>query len=125
MATSKKAIAEKYHLTPEEISTIEALALRPTCEHCQTVLPPDSPDARICGFECTFCVTCVQGLLGNVCPNCGGGFAVRPIRPKNNWRRENFLTAYPATETRTHRRVDALLHRAFASEIAALEPELR
>ena len=50
------------------------LALRPTCEHCDTALPPASSLARICSFECTFCADCVDTLLGNVCPNCGGGF---------------------------------------------------
>jgi hypothetical protein len=50
------------------------LELRPTCEHCNKTLPPDSLEARICTYECTFCVTCVDSVLGNVCPNCGGGF---------------------------------------------------
>ena len=50
------------------------LELRPTCEHCNKALPPDSLEARICSYECTFCVTCVEQVLGNVCPNCGGGF---------------------------------------------------
>ena len=45
------------------------LELRPTCEHCNKLLPPDSPEARICSYECTFCATCVEGVLGNVCPN--------------------------------------------------------
>ena len=44
------------------------LELRPTCENCNTALPPDSPDARICSYECTFCATCVDSVLGNVCP---------------------------------------------------------
>ena len=56
------------------------LELRPNCEHCNKPLAPDALDARICSFECTFCATCVE-LLGNVCPNCGGNFAPRPIRP--------------------------------------------
>ena len=56
------------------------LELRPTCEHCNTALPPDSAEARICSFECTFCARCVDGLLANVCPNCGGGFVPRPVR---------------------------------------------
>jgi uncharacterized protein len=44
------------------------LELRPTCEHCNKTLPPDSLEARICAYECTFCVTCVDSVLGNVCP---------------------------------------------------------
>lgn len=50
------------------------LALRRTSEHCNTASPPNSPDERICSFECRFCAACVDQRLGNVCPNCGGGF---------------------------------------------------
>ncbi len=57
------------------------LLLRPGCECCDTDLPPDSPAARICSFECTFCAPCAQDRLGNVCPNCGGELVRRPIRP--------------------------------------------
>ena len=51
------------------------LELRPTCEHCNTALPPESPDARICSYECTFCADCVAHVLHDVCPNCGGAVA--------------------------------------------------
>ena len=57
------------------------LELRPSCECCDRDLPPDSSDARICTFECTFCRSCVEERLGGVCPNCGGNFVPRPIRP--------------------------------------------
>jgi uncharacterized protein len=57
------------------------LELRPNCECCDRDLPPDSPDARICTYECTFCRDCVDGALGGVCPNCGGNFERRPVRP--------------------------------------------
>jgi hypothetical protein len=57
------------------------LELRPSCECCDRDLPPDSRDARICTYECTFCAECVEERLGNACPNCGGGFERRPIRP--------------------------------------------
>ena len=57
------------------------LALRPNCECCERDLAPDSADARICSFECTFCAQCVEIRLGRVCPNCGGNFTARPIRP--------------------------------------------
>ncbi len=62
-----------------------ALELRPNCEGCDRDLPPHSLDANICTFECTFCTDCVR-KLSNVCPNCGGGFAPRPIRPATEWR---------------------------------------
>jgi len=57
------------------------LELRPSCECCDRDLPPDSPDARICTYECTFCAECVEERLRGVCPNCGGGFERRPVRP--------------------------------------------
>ncbi|WP_424934121.1 DUF1272 domain-containing protein [Amaricoccus macauensis] len=57
------------------------LELRPNCECCNRDLPPESPDAMICTFECTFCADCVEHALGGVCPNCGGNFSPRPIRP--------------------------------------------
>ncbi|MGR3344675.1 MAG: DUF1272 domain-containing protein [Paracoccaceae bacterium] len=63
-----------------------ALELRPNCEYCERDLPPASTIARICTFECTFCAECVENHLHNVCPNCGGGFAPRPIRPATEWR---------------------------------------
>ena len=57
------------------------LELRPNCECCDRDLPPDSDQARICTFECTFCAACGDGVLKGVCPNCGGDFTRRPIRP--------------------------------------------
>lgn len=57
------------------------LKLRPNCECCDKDLPPESVEAMICTFECTFCKSCAENILGNVCPNCGGNFAMRPIRP--------------------------------------------
>jgi hypothetical protein len=57
------------------------LKLRPNCECCDRDLPPDSLDARICTYECTFCANCVETALKGVCPNCGGEFVRRPRRP--------------------------------------------
>ncbi|MBS0333846.1 MAG: DUF1272 domain-containing protein [Proteobacteria bacterium] len=70
------------------------LILKPNCECCDRDLAPDSPDARICTFECTFCVACVETRLGGVCPNCGGNFGVRPIRPAA------LLVKHPASTAR-------------------------
>jgi hypothetical protein len=67
------------------------LALRPNCECCDRDLPVDSAEARICTFECTFCADCVETRLGGACPNCGGGFTPRPIRPAH------MLERYPAS----------------------------
>ena len=57
------------------------LELRPGCECCDRDLPPESPDAMICTFECTFCADCASGVLCGICPNCGGNLVARPIRP--------------------------------------------
>ena len=57
------------------------LEIRPNCECCDSDLPPDSDDAFICSFECTFCRSCVESVLNNQCPNCGGNFVQRPVRP--------------------------------------------
>ncbi|MDX2276206.1 MAG: DUF1272 domain-containing protein [Hyphomonadaceae bacterium] len=73
------------------------LELRPNCECCDMDLPPDSPDARICSFECTFCATCADGVLRGACPNCGGNFAPRPIRPAEK------LLKFPASAERISR----------------------
>ena len=62
------------------------LELRPNCELCDKHWPPGADDARICSYECTFCAVCVEGVLHGVCPNCGGGFQSRPIRPRAAWR---------------------------------------
>ena len=70
------------------------LALRPNCECCDHDLPPDSAEARICTFECTFCADCVETRLGGACPNCGGDFSPRPIRPAH------MLERYPASSER-------------------------
>jgi len=67
------------------------LELRPNCECCDRELPPESPDARICTFECTFCADCVETALGGTCPNCGGDFVRRPVRPVA------LLAKYPAS----------------------------
>ena len=101
------------------------LELRPTCENCNRPLPPDSTEALICSFECTFCRPCVDNVLGNVCPNCGGGFTVRPIRPKTDWRDGNYLGARPATTKVTHRPVNPAAHAAFAAPIRRIPPAER
>jgi uncharacterized protein len=101
------------------------LELRPTCEHCNKALPPDSIEARICSYECTFCATCVATILDDVCPNCAGGFAPRPIRPARNWRGDNFLGKDPATTVIRHRPVDPVAHALFAADIKKIASERR
>jgi hypothetical protein len=70
------------------------LELRPNCECCNRDLPPETPDAMICTFECTFCRACAQSRLGGRCPNCGGNLEPRPIRPLS------MLQANPASTAR-------------------------
>lgn len=70
------------------------LELRPNCEACNRDLPPDSKDARICSFECTYCAACADGPLKGHCPNCGGNLEPRPIRPAAA------LGKYPASTRR-------------------------
>jgi hypothetical protein len=101
------------------------LELRPTCEHCNKALPPASLEARVCSYECTFCAGCVEQVLGNVCPNCGGGFEPRPIRPARNWKDKNYLGNDPAGTRVKHRPVDAAAHTAFAAALCALPPQKR
>jgi uncharacterized protein len=72
------------------------LDLRPNCECCDKDLPPDATDALVCSYECTFCTSCAADVLGERCPNCGGAFAPRPIRPPAR------LAAHPASTTRVH-----------------------
>ncbi|MBL0332043.1 MAG: DUF1272 domain-containing protein [Chlorobi bacterium] len=59
------------------------LEIRQNCENCDKSLANESNEAMICTYECTFCAECVETILENVCPNCGGGFEKRPTRPKN------------------------------------------
>jgi len=81
------------------------LEIRPTCENCNKNLPYDSNEAMICTFECTYCTDCVE-LLKQVCPNCGGGFEKRPIRPLH------LLKKYPVSKTIIYKPVDIESHLA-------------
>ncbi len=65
-------------------------------------LPPASTIARICSYECTFCADCVDNVLFNVCPNCGGGFVPRPIRPAAEWRPGLSMGKRPPSTKRVH-----------------------
>jgi len=73
------------------------LQLRPNCECCNTDLPPESTDARICSFECTFCLSCAEKVLKGRCPNCGGELVARPRRPAAK------LQKFPASTERIYK----------------------
>ena len=72
------------------------LEMRPNCECCDKDLPPNSTDAMICTFECTFCQYCVDTKLKGRCPNCGGELQRRPVR------KQKMLAKYPASTKRVH-----------------------
>lgn len=80
------------------------LELRPSCEGCGKSLPANASDAMICSFECTFCEECALTALQNVCPNCGGNFQHRPIRPAA------MLGKHPASSERHPVGVDEVAH---------------
>jgi hypothetical protein len=101
------------------------LELRPTCENCNKALPPNSAEARICSYECTFCASCVESVLENVCPNCGGGFTQRPVRPANSWKGDNFLGKDPASKVVKHRPVDRAAHARLIAKLKHLAPHER
>ena len=76
------------------------IEIRLVCENCGKELLTNSTEAMICSFECTFCSTCVETILQNVCPNCGGDFEKRPIRPKEK------LLKYPSSSERLVKPLD-------------------
>jgi len=76
------------------------LEIRQCCENCGKSLPNDSNEAMICTFECTFCNQCVENILENVCPNCGGGFEKRPTRPNSQ------LGNYPMRNDKVFRPIE-------------------
>ena len=80
------------------------LEIRPTCENCNKSLSYNSKEAMICTFECTYCKDCVENILQNICPNCGGNFVDRPIRPKH------LLEKYPVSEKVIFKPVDLKKH---------------
>ncbi|HWA21432.1 MAG TPA: DUF1272 domain-containing protein [Caulobacterales bacterium] len=101
-----------------------ALELRPNCEYCDKDLPPDSIEACICTYECTFCADCVE-IIHNVCPNCGGGFVPRPIRPVKEWRPGLSLAKRPASTKRVALSYSFDEIAAFSKKLRIVPPEKR
>lgn len=102
-----------------------ALELRPNCEGCDRDLPANAIDAMICTYECTYCAHCVEALLANVCPNCGGGFAPRPIRPATEWRDGLSLAKRPAGTQRRPMGFTVEEVRAFSARLKSIPPAER
>jgi hypothetical protein len=101
------------------------LELRPNCEYCDKDLPPDSVAARICTYECTFCAECADTVLHNVCPNCGGGFAPRPIRPGTERRKGLSRTHNPPSAQRRQLNYAKEDIAEFVARIKDIPPEQR
>jgi hypothetical protein len=101
------------------------LELRPNCELCDKDLAPNAPDAHICTYECTFCAACVEDVLHDVCPNCGGGFQPRPIRPHTAWREGTGLDNDPAGAKRRHTAYTRDEIDAFVDTVRGVQPGSR
>jgi hypothetical protein len=101
------------------------LELRPNCELCDKDLPPHSTEACICSYECTFCADCVEQVLHNVCPNCGGGFTRRPIRPTVARRLATSLLHDPASTTHVHSQYSREEIETFVDKVKDIPPEQR
>lgn len=97
------------------------LELRPNCEYCDRDLPPGSREARICSYECTFCADCVETHLKNVCPNCGGGFVARPIRPAKEWRPGVSRNHQKPSEKRVHLKKDKAEISVFVVQVSGTD----
>lgn len=101
------------------------LKLHPNCECCDKDLPAESTEENICSYECTFCTDCVTNILSNVCPNCGGGFVPRPIRPKNEYRPGVCLANNPASIKRINTNYSKEELILFSDSIKDIAPENR
>jgi hypothetical protein len=101
------------------------LELRPTCENCNKPLPPNAADAMICTFECTFCKTCVDEVIKNVCPSCAGGLTQRPVRPATAFKPPLYLGERPASTKVKHRPVDREAHAKLLAQVGTLPAEKR
>ena len=103
------------------------LEMRDTCERCTSPLPMDSGDAMICSYECTYCATCVETVLHNVCPTCAGNFVPRPIRPQRAWREGKIvgLRHHPADTQRRHVGFSTAEITAFVTPIKGVPPNQR
>jgi hypothetical protein len=101
------------------------LQIRPNCELCDRDLAPDAASARICSYECTFCADCVETQLHNVCPNCGGGFVARPVRPGVERRSGTGLEHHPASSKRVHSPYSRVQIREFVNGVKDIPAEQR
>jgi len=101
------------------------LEIRLNCEYCEKNLPANSSEAYICSYECTFCRDCVEQVLHNVCPNCGGGFSTRPIRPQKAYRAGVSLEHQKASEQRITRKYSKEDIQSLVKKVRHIPPENR
>ena len=92
---------------------------------CDKDLPPEATEARICSYECTFCASCVDTVLHNVCPNCAGGFVPRPIRPLTDRRAGVSRKDHPPSNTRVHLKYSSTDIAALVERVKDLPPQDR
>jgi hypothetical protein len=95
------------------------------CEDCDKDLPPNALDDAICSYDCTFCADCVETKLHNVCPNGGGGFGPRPIRPMTERRPGLSVAKRPASASRVHLSYSKEEVARFAAMVRDIPPETR
>ncbi|NER13628.1 DUF1272 domain-containing protein [Leptobacterium flavescens] len=95
------------------------LEIRPCCEHCGKDLPNTATDAMICSFECTYCEECATTVFENVCPNCGGGFQKRPVRP------QAYIEKYPPSEKKVFKPKDIESLQEHINKYREIPPEKR
>jgi len=98
---------------------INMLEIRPVCEHCGKKLSADSTEVMICSYECTFCKDCVDDVLYNVCPNCGGGLEKRPVRPLEK------LLLHPPVKLKIHNPVKTVQFEPMLNKYKNISPEKR
>ena len=59
------------------------------------------------------------------CPNCGGGFMPRPVRPAKDRKGGNYLGKYPAGTKVKHRPVDPAAQALLVAALGKMPPEKR
>lgn len=107
------------------IGGVRMLEVRPNCEYCDCELKANSTNAYICTYECTFCQQCVENVLDNVCPNCGGGFSQRPIRPTNEYRKGLGLKNHPSSTKRVNTKYSLEEIQEFSNAIKGIDVKER
>jgi uncharacterized protein len=118
-------LCDHPRLARRDAEGMAMLQLRPNCEACDKDLPAAATEARICSYECTFCADCVETVLFNVCPNCGGGFVPRPIRPATERRKGVSLAKQPAATERHHLKWSRDDIASFSADVRSIPPEDR